>query len=146
MQQHMVENRTQAVLLLSARFYRCLNRLRDGNPQGTGTLGVCFEILTSIICLVGRAGIDIRFKCLHDDPPVGLLLIGCFDHVHFQAHIEEMAGNRQRRAPLPCSRLSRQGFGAVDLIVISLGNSRIALVAARDRRAFIFIINMGGGL
>ncbi len=67
--------------------------------------------------VVAGAGVDRRAVVLHDDAPIGLLLIADLDPIHFQVNVEEAAGHRQRRPPLPRAGLGRQRLGVGFLIV-----------------------------
>jgi hypothetical protein len=96
------------------------------------------------IGLSARARDAFRAIGLHQRAPVGLLIVGDLDHVDFDFEAEQRPGEGKRRAPLPCPGLGRKLRDALFLIVESLGDGGIGLVATGGTDAFILIENAGG--
>ena len=122
------------------------HRLRDGNAQGAVVFRVLGQQAAAIFRAVGRAGKDLCAESLHVDAAVGLLVVRDLDHVNFQVHAEEIAGHGQRSAPLAGPGLGGDGFRPGDLVVKSLRDGGIRLVAAHRRNGLILEIDVGGGI
>ena len=67
------------------------------------------------------------------DAAVGLLVVRDLDHVDFQVHAEEVAGHRQRGAPLTGAGLGGHGFRPGGFVVKSLRDGGVRFVAAHRR-------------
>jgi hypothetical protein len=74
------------------------------------------------------------------------LVVADLDHVDLQFQAEEHAAESQRAAPLSGAGLGSQPLDALFLVVVSLGDGGIGLVAARLAGAFVLVENLGRGI
>jgi hypothetical protein len=64
------------------------------------------------------------------------------DHVDSTFQTEDAARKRQRRTPLARTGLRREPFRAGNLIVVSLRDGGVGLMAARRAHSFVLVIDM----
>ncbi len=93
------------------------------------------------IGFVARARHAVCAISLHERAPVGLLVIGDLDHVDLDFEAEQRAGEGERRAPLSRAGFGRKPGDALFLVVESLGDRGVRLVAAGGAHALILIEN-----
>src|SRR2546426_5055324 len=82
--------------------------------------------------------------CLHHDPAIGLLLVRGLDHVDLALQPEQLARQRQRRAPLARARLRGEARDFLALVVISLSHSGVWFVAAGRTDTLVFVVDARG--
>ncbi len=137
------QHRAQRVLVLALRDHRRFDRLRDGDPQRARTVRVLGQELAAVVGLGRRAGRHRRPVGLHDDAPVGLLLVGDLHHVHMALQLEEVAGHRQRRAPLAGPRLGGEAGRPLFLRIVRLRHRRVRLVRSGRRDPLVLVVDVG---
>ena len=74
-------------------------------PRLPGEFGSLLEDFLAGLGVGAGAGHDLRAPGLHHDPAVRLLLVGDLDHVDLALQAEDLAGERERGAPLAGARL-----------------------------------------
>ena len=66
-------------------------------PNEPGELGSAANAAWPVwVWSLGLGPSGLRAEALHDDAPVGLLVVADLDHIHFQVEPEEVAGHGQR--------------------------------------------------
>src|SRR5260370_37634925 len=82
----------------------------------------------------------------HQVTAIGLLLVTDLHHENFDFHVEERARHRQRRPPLPSSRLGREFLDPFLLVVEGLSHGGIRLVATARADTLLLVDNTGGSV
>src|SRR5260370_5615778 len=82
----------------------------------------------------------------HQVTAIGLLLVTDLHHENFDFHAEERARHRQRRPPLPSSRLGRELLDTFLLVVEGLSHGGIRLVATDRADTLVLVVNAGGSV
>ncbi len=93
---------------------------------------------------VGRAGVDVRPIPFDHHPAVRFGVVGRADHVHFEVHVEEVTGHRERRSPLARTRLGCQRCRARLFVVERLRHGRVRLVGPDRADPFVLVVDVGG--
>ncbi|OPZ93279.1 MAG: hypothetical protein BWY73_00396 [candidate division TA06 bacterium ADurb.Bin417] len=122
-----------------------LDRLRNGDAQAAGRAGHLHLDAPAAFGLVAGRGEDLGSPGLHHDAPVGFLLVAALDHVDRALEAQQLAGQRQGAAPLAGSGFSREAGDALLLIVVSLGDCGVGLVAAGRAGALVLVPDLGLG-
>src|SRR4029077_11734290 len=117
--QHVVEDRAERIFRVVAS-RRILDRLRDREPEATGTLWVLCQRGAARVRVGTRAWDDLRAPGLHEDPPVRLLVVRDADHIDLALEVEHARSEREGAPPLAGTGLGREAFGALLLVVVSL--------------------------
>ena len=138
----MVQHRAERVVgVVGLR--RDLDRLRDRDPEAPrGVLGLGAAGLGEL----GGAAVDGRSPGLHHRPAVGLLVVADPDHEHLALHVEQPAGQRQRRAPLAGAGLGGQLLHALALVEVGLRDGGVRLVRAGGRDALVLVVDVRRGV
>ena len=89
---------------------------------------------------------DGRAPGLHHRPAVGLLVVADADHEHLALEVEQLAGERQRRAPLAGAGLGGELAHALALVVVGLRDGGVRLVRAGGRDALVLVVDVRGGV
>ena len=92
-----------------------------------------------------RARHDLAPPCADHRAPVGLLVVGRPHHVDLALEPEQLAGERQRRAPLAGAGLGGEPCDPLLAVVEGLGHRRVRLVAARRAHALVLVEDAAGG-
>ena len=125
-----VEHRAERVVrvvALSGDF----DRLADGDAQAARGIGIGGQDGAAAVGGVGRAGDDFRAPHADHAAAIGLLEVGDLHHVDQAFHAEELAGQRERGAPLAGAGLGGQLGDAFLLVVPGLGQWRCWACASR---------------
>ena len=96
--------------------------------------------------MIAGAGENLGAPGVHQHAAVWFLIVADPHHVDRTFHPEELAGQRQRAAPLSGARLGSQPLDAGALVVVRLRHGRIGLVAARRASAFVLVIDVRRGI
>ena len=92
--------------------------------------------------MLARAGKHFGAPGVHHHAAIRLLIVADAHHVHRALEPKELAGERQRAAPLAGAGFRGQPLDAGALVVIRLRNRGVRLVAARRTGAFVLVIDM----
>jgi hypothetical protein len=103
---------------------------------------------------LGAAGVgEVRRAAVNGGPPgldhrpaVGLLVVADPDHEDLALQLEQAAGQRQRRAPLPGPGLGGELSHALALVVVGLRDRGVRLVRAGGRDALVLVVDVGRGI
>ena len=142
-QQHVVEHRAQRVLGVVA-LHGQFHGFGDGDAQAAGVVGALREHAAAVLGFGGRRGQAARAIGFHHGAAVGLLVVrhAHLEHQHLQ--IEQRARERQRGAPLARAGLGGQALDAGLLVVESLRDRGVGLVAAGGAHALVLVEDFGG--
>jgi hypothetical protein len=140
--EHVVEHAAQRVLGVVPGG-GVLDRLADGDAERARRAGILLEHLLAGLRVGAGAGHHLGAPRLHHDAAVGLLLIGHLHHVDLALQPEQLAGQRQGRAPLAGAGLGRQAGDLLLLVVVGLGHRGVRLVAAGRAHAFVLVVDAG---
>src|SRR5437764_6398545 len=97
------------------------------------------EDRTPRLRFLGGARHDLRAPGLDQRAPVRLLLVRDPDHVDLALEPEQLAGERERAAPLAGAGLGREPRPALLRVVVGLGDRGVRLVAARRADALVLV-------
>src|ERR671914_62471 len=86
-----------------------------------------------------RAGDDLGAPGLDQRAPERLLLVRDLDHVDLALEPEQLAGERERAAPLAGAGLGREARSPLPDVVVRLRHRRVRLVAARRADALVLV-------
>ena len=92
--------------------------------------------------MLARAGKDLRAPGVHHHAAVRLLVVADAHHVDRAFQPEQLAGERERAAPLAGAGLRGQPLDARALVVIRLRDRGVRLVAAGGTGAFVLVIDV----
>ena len=138
----MVEDAAQAVLGVVAP-RRHLHRLADGNAEASGAVRGSRPGCAGPPRSRRGAGHAARAVRFHQGAAVGFLLEAHLDHVDVDLEPEQGAGETQCRAPLAGAGLGGQLGDALGLVVVSLGDGGVGLVAAGRAGALVLVVDAG---
>ena len=142
--QHVAEHRAEAVLLRAAARRRHLDGLGDRDARASRVSRVVSASdRPAELGAVRRAREDLRAEVLHDDAAVGLLVVRDLHHEDLEVEVEEVAGHREGRAPLPGAGLGRQRLRPGFLVVEGLRDGRVRLVRADRADALVLVVDVG---
>ena len=137
-QQHVIEHAAERVFGVGV-LGRDFHRLRDRDAEAARRIRMRREDRLAGVGLAARACDAFRAVGLHQRPPIRLLIVGDPDHVDFDFEAEQRAGEGERRTPLPRAGLGRELGHALFLVVKSLGDGGVRLVAAGRADALVFV-------
>ena len=140
MHQHVVEHAAQRVFRVGI-LAATSTASEIAMPRLPGESGCAFRMARPESVSSARARDALRAVGLHQRPPIGLLVVGDLDHVDLDFEAEQRAREGERRAPLPGAGLGRQLRDALLLVVESLGDGGVGLVAAGGAHALVFVEN-----
>jgi len=83
---------------------------------------------------------------VHDHAAVGFLVVADADHVDGAIESEHAAGESQSAAPLTGAGFGGEAADALALVVVSLGDGGVGLMAAGRADALVLVVDVGGGL
>src|SRR5436309_10567941 len=138
-----VQHATERVLRVVAG-RRVLDRLADRDAERAGRARVLLEHRLAGLRVGARARHDLRAPGLHHDAPVRLLLIRHLYHGDLAMQAEQLAGERERRAPLAGAGLGADPRDAFRLVVVRLPHRRVGLVAAGRAHALVLVVDVRG--
>src|SRR5439155_22103793 len=122
-----------------------LDGFGDREAEAARALWILGERSAARVSVWARARDDLRAPCLHEDPPVGLLVIRDADHVDLALEVEHSRGERKGAPPLTCASLGREALGPFLLVVVRLRDRGVRFVAARRADAFPFVVDARRG-
>ena len=140
MHEHVVEHAAESIFRVGV-LGRDLHRFGDRDAEASRRVGMRLENGAPRIGFVARARHAVCAISLHERAPVGLLVIGDLDHVDLDFEAEQRAGEGERRAPLSRAGFGRKPGDALLLVIESLGDRGVRLVAAGGAHALILIEN-----
>ena len=120
------------------------DRFGDGDAEGAVAVRIRREDAPSGVRVHRRAGDDRAAPELHHRAAIRLLVVGDLDHVHLRLDAEHLAGEGERRAPLPRARLRGDALHTLLGVVVGLGDGRVRLVRTRGRYALVLEVDVGG--
>ena len=113
----------------------------DGNTKASGGVRILFQGGLSCTCFHARAGDAPSAPGLHHRFAVRFLVKADPHHVNLAFDPELRAGKSKGAAPLAGAGLGGHSLDAEDLVVVSLGNGGVGLMAARGTEAFVFKVD-----
>ena len=122
------------------------NRFTNGDAETPRAIGICGQDRTTGGGL--RAGAS-NHPCavgLHQGTAVGLLVVAHLHHIDEDLKAEEGAGERERRTPLASTSFGDNTLHTLLLVVVSLRNSGIWLVATSWANTLILVVDLGRGI
>ena len=108
-------------------------------PRLPGRVGVLGEDRAPGVRLLGRARDDRRAPRLDHRAPERLLVVRDANHVDLALEPEQLAGERERAAPLAGAGLGREARAALALVVEGLRDGGVRLVAAGGADALVLV-------
>src|SRR5207237_5152268 len=141
--EHVVEDGSKRILRVVARG-GVFDGLRDREAEAPGTLWILGECGAARLCVGARARDDLGAPCLHEDPPVRLLVVRHANHVDLALEVEHPRGEREGAPPLPRAGLGGEAFGALGLVVVGLRDRGVRLMAAGWARALPLVVDVRG--
>ena len=141
MQAYVVQHRAEGIVGVIVRG-RVFHSLGNGEAEAARVVRVNFEGLSSRVRDCRRTCMHRGTPRLHLDSPVGFLAIAHLHHVHRHVKSEKLARKRHGCPPLSGTRLCSDSLDPCLLIIKSLGDGCVRLVAARRAHALVFIIDL----